>query len=214
MSVAANHAHLFDVVHDALQFQWAVGMVGQIEIEDVTLLVERCVAAAEMVGGNTSTRTINGLLVLRRPASERLQNGHLWRGNRAIGHRSEVQKEVATLADAIDEGAEQDLRTLEIMVIRLVAPRIVHRVAEFPITVFRLHNRHPEFRRGIVAVALNARIDNHRRILATQKADDAFCIPVFRLLFPVAVKPEKVGMELRVELVELREIEIHEMLLL
>ena len=35
---------------------------------------------------------------------------------------------------------------------------------------------------------------------------------VFGLLLPVAVKPEKVGMELRVELVELREIEIHEML--
>src|SRR6202034_109867 len=76
---------------------------------------------------------VNGLAVHAQPLAYLVQTLHLGSRDDTFGIGPNVKQVVAALAGDIDEIAEQGLGRLEIGVVRLVTPGIVHGHAGFPI---------------------------------------------------------------------------------
>ena len=92
-------------------------------------------------------------------------------------------------------------------ILRLVAPRIVDRHAEFP-RLIRCVNGHSLFRGGVVAVAAHAAVEDDFRAEIFEEAAHLCKVPLRRGAFPIAVEPEQVGMEATAKLLKLGAVEL------
>ena len=102
------------------------------------------------------------------------------------------------------------MRCFVVAVGGLIAPRVVHRHAEFPVFRFGTHHRYALLRRGIVAIALDAAVDDAVWSIAAQQMHDVGTAPGGSILFPIAVKPPQVGAVGAREFFELRKIKAAE----
>ena len=165
-----------------------------------------------MACGNACAGVVDGFGVLRSPASELLQDGHLFVGDRAVGAGPDVEQEVASETDTVDEHAQQRHRALVVGVVGAVAPRVVHCHAGLPPLRFGPDNRNAQFGGVVVAVALDARVDNHVGVGLAEHRDDLRGVPLLGRVLPVAVEPVEVGLPGIVELAQLGEVEVDEVL--
>ena len=156
-------------------------------------------------------RLVDRFFVLFYPSAKLLEDSDLLVGDGAILARTNIEQEVPAHAETVHKRTEQDLRGLIVRVGMLVAPRIVHGHAKFPIFVLWAHHGNALFRRGIVPVALDAGIDDHIRVIRAQEVDDSLRVPGLRALFPVPVEPVEVGLPGLVQFRQLGEVEFLEL---
>ena len=121
-----------------------------------------------MLTWNTGTRLVDSFLMLLRPTSELFQNSNLFSRNSSIFFRSYIQKQITTHAEAIDKSTQQHERSFIIGISMLIAPRIVHGHAKFPIFIGRANHRNSLLGCGIIAISLDTGAYYNIRISGTQ----------------------------------------------
>ena len=144
------------------------------------------------------------------PAAEFLEDVYLLLGDGAVLARTDVEQQVAAVRQTIDVGTEQHMRCLVVGIGMLVAPRIVHRHAKFPIFALRTHHGHTLLGGGVVTVTGNAAVDDALGGILAEEFYDFRTAPCGGILLPVAVEPPEVGLVLAREFLHLPEIELAE----
>jgi hypothetical protein len=159
-----------------------------------------------MAGRQAGAGGIDRLGVPVRPYAQRLQALYLFRGNRAVGHRADVEQQVAAHADALGEHPDDLAYGFVVRVPGLPAPAVVHGDAELP-RAGRRRDRDALLGGGIVALVAEARVYHRLRRPRIEHLARGRKIPPFPPRGPVAVEPEQVGLKLLAQLLELPALE-------
>ena len=165
-----------------------------------------------MLGRNTGARVVDSLLVLLGPSAKFFEDSHLLGRDGSVFLGTDIEQQIATHAQTVYEGTEQDIGRLVVGIDILESPRVVHGHTQLPVLVGRTYHGHTLFRRSVVAVALDARVDDGLGIGGAQQIDDTFRVPSLGRLLPVAVEPIEIGLKLRIELLELCHVKVYELL--
>ena len=205
----AEHFGGDDAVDESLDLHAPAGSVRQEQIEGRAVGAQR--AGAEVVPvRQPGPRAEDRLGVYGVPTTELLEPLDLPRRNGPVLPRSDVEQQIAAMADHVGEDRDQIARRLVVRVLRLPTPCIADRHAELPPRVPRRLDGDVLLGRFVVAVAGQTAIDDRIGVGLEDRAADLLRLPLLGAVLPVAVEPPEIRLELSGEFADLALVEVEE----